>query len=109
MGKSSKLPLKCDLNEHAVQHQDIVVMGTDGLWDNLFEEDIKSCLRPHFSRTSGLDTSAASKCISTLAEAKSYDKTYDSPFAVEAKKHEQDEPGGKEDDITVIVSEVVPK
>jgi len=50
-----------------------------------------------------------SDSISTYAEAKSYDKTYESPFCVESridKTSKKEELGGKEDDITVIVAQV---
>jgi hypothetical protein len=46
--------------------------------------------------------------ISTLAEVKSYDCKYKSPFYVESLKEKdekfKEEVGGKEDDITVIVA-----
>ena len=48
----------------------------------------------------------ASDCISTLAEAKGYDPSYVSPFQKEAKLHGKEKPGGKADDITVIVSQI---
>lgn len=92
-------------------------MATDGVWDNIFDQDIQSCVNYHLKRDGSLKSvDDVSKCISTLAEAKSYDKTWESPFYVEAKKmgakEDADTPGsqgggdlgGKEDDITVIVS-----
>ena len=51
-----------------------------------------------------LHSRVETSCISTFAEFKSYDKSYESPFSVEAKKNGKEEPGGKEDDISVIVS-----
>ena len=36
----------------------------------------------------------------------SYDKTYDSPFAKNAREAGRSHPGGKKDDITVVVSKV---
>jgi len=38
------------------------------------------------------------------ANALSFDKTYDSPFAVNARAANRNHPGGKKDDITVVVS-----
>ena len=29
---------------HQVRDKDVVIMGTDGLFDNLFEKDIMACL-----------------------------------------------------------------
>lgn len=97
---------------HDVQGSDLVVLGTDGLWDNLFDVDITNILENRLENRgkgcelTAADLQAASDMISTLAEAKSYDKQYDSPFAVEARAQKKDEPGGKEDDITVIVAQV---
>lgn len=30
--------------EHRLQAKDIIVMGTDGLFDNVFDDDMKPCL-----------------------------------------------------------------
>ena len=30
--------------EHKVQDYDIVIVATDGLWDNLFDKDIEECI-----------------------------------------------------------------
>ena len=76
---------------HDIQESDMVILGTDGLWDNLFDADITKILENRLkvaakgSQLTASDLQAASDMISTLAEAKSYDKQYDSPFAVEAK------------------------
>ena len=48
-----------------------------------------------------------SNCISTYAECVSYDAKYESPFYKESLQHDKSDLGGKEDDITVIVSQVV--
>jgi len=42
--------------------------------------------------------------LAERASALSNDKQYDSPFAQHAKKHNKSYPGGKVDDITVIVA-----
>ena len=47
-----------------------------------------------------------SDCISLLAEIKSYDAKYESPFYTEGLQHGKKSLGGKEDDITVIVSQI---
>jgi len=45
-------------------------------------------------------------CLATKAEKLSYDKSYDSPFAINARAANKNHPGGKKDDITVVVSQV---
>jgi len=86
---------------------DIVVIATDGVLDNLFNEDILQCIRKSRSTTTdSLDNLAASTCIAKTAEMLSFNKSYDSPFAVNAREANRNHPGGKPDDITVIVAEV---
>jgi len=108
VGSHSKLPTKSLLTEHILHEDDIVVMASDGIWDNLYNDDVQVCVNSQLSKTKS-DSSlgnlqAVSDCISTLAEAKGYDTKYESPFSKEAKAHGKDLPGGKADDITVIVS-----
>ena len=41
------MPHKAFDNEHEVTPGcDFVVMGTDGLFDNLYDKDVESCLHP---------------------------------------------------------------
>mmetsp|Transcript_29199 Transcript_29199/g.21735 ORF Transcript_29199/g.21735 Transcript_29199/m.21735 type:complete len:80 (-) Transcript_29199:32-271(-) len=75
-------------------------MGSDGLFDNLFDDDILYCLK-----TSDGVKSAA-KCIGEMAFMNSHDKRYRSPFAVGAQEAGVSYMGGKPDDITVLVSRI---
>ncbi len=87
-------------------------MGTDGLFDNLFDEDVKKCVNKSIKDYSNNDDLTqrgvfeAASCLSTYAEFMSYQKKYESPFtrgALESGKSLEKNLGGKEDDITVIV------
>ena len=91
---------------HLVNPGDIVVLATDGVLDNLFNEDIIGCLTKAADAAS-FDTEQASTCIAKTAEMMSFRKEYDSPFAKNAREAGRNHPGGKPDDITVIVAEVV--
>lgn len=62
--------------------RDIVVMGTDGLFDNVFDDDMKPCL----VKENIEEPYKAAKCIGDFAYAKSHDRRYESPFAVGAKQ-----------------------
>lgn len=108
VGGHSKLPTKQFENEHKLKNDDIIVMGTDGVWDNLFDKDIQYCAASQLrAGSTSLDNiQHVSDCISTLAEVRGYDSTYESPFTVEGRKHGKEKVGGKEDDVTVIVSQV---
>ncbi|KAH7856130.1 hypothetical protein Vadar_033023 [Vaccinium darrowii] len=89
--------------ELEVEAGDIVVAGTDGLFDNMdqseIEEIIKRCLDDKDS-----DPQQLAENIANLALYNSFDKYADTPFARAARKagHHHHR-GGKVDDITVIV------
>ena len=98
-------------NEHSVQHNDIVVMTTDGVTDNLFDEQIiEQCIEPHVEGDELPRPEDAAICISMLAEAVSYSKTLETPWIKHAEangeRDRMDELGGKPDDITVIVAQI---
>lgn len=91
---------------------DITVMGSDGLFDNVFDREIVSTL------TTISDVAESAKALANLANKHSTDLAFDSPYSLEGRARGYDLPlwkkflgqkltGGKLDDITVIVSRVV--
>ncbi|XP_015573022.1 probable protein phosphatase 2C 26 isoform X2 [Ricinus communis] len=91
---------------------DTIVMGSDGLFDNVFSEEIVSTIGTHN------DVAEAAKALANLASMHSLDSDFESPYALEARSKGFDVPlwkkilglkltGGKLDDITVIVGRVV--
>lgn len=100
-----------DKPEHAsivnlnVEEGDMVVLGSDGLWDNVFESEIVEILNnEEFSEE--LDPTRAANLIATKAHECAVSATVDSPFAVNAQKHDIPFSGGKIDDITVLVCKI---
>jgi len=90
---------------------DIIIAGTDGLFDNLYEEDI---IKSAESMLEFFDDPQdfADNLAHTLVEKaiiKGWDKSYKSPFARNASKKGKRFIGGKLDDTTVIVSVAVDK
>ena len=86
-------------------------MGTDGVFDNLYDSQISDqCVRPFLKFGGNLEIPQnASQCVSSLAEALSYDTNYLSPYTQGAIDHglkKEDHLGGKPDDITVIVAQI---
>ncbi|CAN0897406.1 Probable protein phosphatase 2C 26 [Linum grandiflorum] len=88
-----------------VMEGDFVVMGSDGLFDNVFDHEIVSTIARH-------------KDVTDAAKLHSLDWSYESPYALEARSKGMEAPvwkrilgmkltGGKLDDITVIVGRVV--
>ncbi|XP_022948286.1 probable protein phosphatase 2C 26 [Cucurbita moschata] len=91
---------------------DILVMGSDGLFDNVFDHEIVAIA------TKYVDVGEAAKALANLANSHSADKTFESPYSLEARSKGYDVPfwkkilgmkltGGKLDDITVVVGQVV--
>ncbi|KAK8641609.1 hypothetical protein V6N13_011002 [Hibiscus sabdariffa] len=91
---------------------DIIVMGSDGLFDNVFDGEIVSTVARHS------DVVEAAKALANLASNHSMDSRFESPYSLEARSKGFDVPfwkkilgmkltGGKLDDITVIVGQVV--
>lgn len=96
---------------------DSIVMGSDGLFDNVYDRDVETTL----SVFGGSDEESAirsAKALAALASKNSRDPAYESPYSKEAIQQGLDVPwykkilgqkltGGKMDDITVIVAHVV--
>lgn len=110
----------------AVQPGDLLLLFTDGLTDNLHSAEITRIVDETLKATLGeVDASSESEATSpgggvpavppaTVAEAlvraaeeRSHDEVADTPFAQNARRHNEDMPGGKVDDVTVVAAWVV--
>ncbi|KAJ7964258.1 Protein phosphatase 2C family protein [Quillaja saponaria] len=91
---------------------DTIVMGSDGLFDNVFDHEIVSIMARH------TDVTEAAKALANLASEHAMDSKFDSPYSLEARSRGYEVPlwkkilgmkltGGKLDDITVIVGQIV--
>jgi protein phosphatase PTC7 len=110
VGVDGDNPNKAIFNEHKVEKNDLIILATDGLWDNIETEDIvKEVNRLSIKNNSlNLDTESIAKLLSENAEEFSRDKNYYSPFAKRAKQNRyKNYLGGKPDDITVIIAQII--
>lgn len=101
----------CLRYEFPVMAGDLVLAFTDGFSDNLFEEEIMEaindvCLR---DRQGVVEPNVIAKELTALAYKRSQDAEAGSPFSEGSQKHGHPRPGGKPDDITVVVAWVVDK
>lgn len=111
-----------DLNTHKLQQDDIVILWSDGVSDNLHPHQYHDCLEQYTldenegdgpSSSSGnirtrlVSYSVVADCIARTAYALGKDKKYDSPFAQGAREVGKRYVGGKHDDITVVVAQLV--
>lgn len=83
-------------------------MGSDGLWDNLHRSKIVDLVKPFLAKNNYIDdTNLLAELIAKEAERYSYMQHYMSPFSESARAHNYEYVGGKPDDITVIVAQVM--
>jgi len=82
---------------------DVFVCGSDGLFDNLFDSEILALVEK-----SGSDLDAAANSIANAAQRAATQMHRQGPFAQEAAQNGISFQGGKLDDITCVVSKVVP-
>lgn len=87
----------------------MVIVGSDGLFDNIFVADILSIIRRigEFDGKYLENKQEVANYLSNLAILNGKNTRYISPFAVNAKRHKKFWRGGKLDDTTVIVAQVV--
>ena len=83
-----------------LQSGDVVIVATDGLWDNLFEDDIVAFVQHAVDGAPG----SIARSLVERARIAAERSDYESPFFLEAKRQGvKQRPGGKLDDITVVV------
>lgn len=80
---------------------DVLVLATDGVWDNVYEEDIMRLVIE--GRRSPRKIAGH---ISRLSQRQGRDGSYMSPFAFSASQQGLSYTGGKLDDVTVVVARV---
>ena len=103
VGTNGDNPATAVVQSHDLLLDDIVLLGTDGVFDNLFNLDIIKDLEG-FLAGNEFDATLLAQTIAKSAFAKSLDPKWQSPFAVNAKGSGYRFKGGKSDDITVIIA-----
>ncbi|XP_047075971.1 probable protein phosphatase 2C 55 [Lolium rigidum] len=101
-GNSSDLPSAAQVFKVPVASGDVVVAGTDGLFDNLYNNDITAVV-VHAMRA-GLEPQVTAQKIAALARQRAKDSDRQTPFSTAAQEAGLRHYGGKLDDITVVVS-----
>ncbi|KAE8787842.1 putative protein phosphatase 2C 23 [Hordeum vulgare] len=97
---------QAEVGETPVRDGDIVVVATDGLFDNMFDAELERVVR--MGTVLGFSPKNMADIIVGIAYEMSWSKDKDSPFSVGYRNHTGSQRcGGKEDDITVVVAFVV--
>lgn len=103
-GSYGDLPSSGQVFTVPVAPGDVIIAGTDGLFDNLYNNEITAVV-VHAVRA-GLGPQVTAQKIAALARQRAQDKDRQTPFSTAAQDAGIRYYGGKLDDITVIVSYV---
>lgn len=101
-GNAGDLPSSGEVFKIPVAQGDVIITGTDGLFDNLYNNDINAIV-VHATRA-GLGPQVTAQKIAALARQRAQDKNRQTPFSSAAQEAGFRYYGGKLDDITVVVS-----
>jgi serine/threonine protein phosphatase PrpC len=107
-------PEHADDYEEELQDGDIIVSATDGVFDNLFSYEIYKCVKNFRLKHTRLHTREQAEQLAEIIVRESLEKVNDkrtkTPFQRKYKKqYNATWEGGKEDDITAVVTFAVSK
>lgn len=100
----SDSPDSAETTSFSVQEGDIIVLGTDGLFDNMKDETLIkhiARLKDHWT-----DIQEVADSIVNEAHKLGFDPHYVSPFSLNAAANGFNVVGGKPDDVTVLIGRV---
>ncbi|XP_062140009.1 protein phosphatase PTC7 homolog isoform X1 [Drosophila sulfurigaster albostrigata] len=95
------------LLQFELQQGDVLILATDGVYDNVSEELLVRVLSHASGISDHVKLQTFANSIALMARSLSFNPSHDSPFSLNARRHNIDAPGGKPDDITVILASVV--
>ncbi|WCJ30953.1 Protein phosphatase 2C family protein [Euphorbia peplus] len=101
-GGTGDLPSSGQVFTFPVSSGDVIIAGTDGLFDNLYNNEVTAIV-VHASRA-GITPQSTAQKIAALARQRALDKNRQTPFSSAAQEAGYRYYGGKLDDITVVVS-----
>ncbi|XP_047329371.1 probable protein phosphatase 2C 55 [Impatiens glandulifera] len=102
IGNGADLPSSAQVFSVPVIPGDVIIAGSDGLFDNLYSNEITSAAVNAIR--AGLDPEATAQKIAASARQSGDDKMRSTPFSTAAQNAGFRYSGGKLDDITVLVS-----
>lgn len=103
---SNDTPERADTYSFQLEQGDYIVLASDGLFDNLFPKVIVDTVSKLSEQ--GKDAAAIASELARRASEVSRSRMQETPFSKEARAAHLSYAGGKPDDITVVVSTVVP-
>lgn len=104
LGALGDSPAVSDRYEVEVKPGDIIILGTDGLWDNVFHDELVSVLK--YCTTQKMGPGKMAQVVALYAQHRAADTQFASPFAYSAYQAGIRLMGGKMDDITIVAGVV---
>jgi len=101
-GNGGDLPSSGQVFTIPVAPGDVVIAGTDGLFDNLYNNEVNALVVD--AARAGFGPQVTAQKIAALALQRAKDKKRQTPFSTAAQDSGLRHYGGKLDDITVVVS-----
>lgn len=101
-GNSGDLPSSGQVFKIPVASGDVIIAGTDGLFDNLYNHEVTAVV-VHAVRA-GLGPQVTAQKVAALARQRARDSNRQTPFSSAAQDAGFRYYGGKLDDITVVIS-----
>lgn len=103
--QSDDRPMHAAVASHDVYDNDILVLATDGFFDNLHMHEIVSTCRQHSTAGGGVsvDANALAEQLCREAYAAASDSKRDTPFSQYCRRYGKRHSGGKMDDISVVI------
>lgn len=103
VGTNGDRPEQCLVGVRQAQVHDVIVVGSDGLWDNLHRNELTMHINQYWNNTQLMASS-----IAKSSYGYSLNGSYRSPFFEKALRAGLNAPcQGKSDDITVVAARVV--
>lgn len=102
----SDSPDMAESSSFKVEDGDVIILGTDGLFDNLSEDMILGYVSAHSKDNREESVQKTASTIAETAYYLSFDPEYMSPFALSAINSGIELTGGKPDDITCVLARV---
>lgn len=103
-GNRADVPSSGQVFKIPVLAGDVIVAGSDGLFDNLYSKEVAGVVGDAVK--DGLSPDDTAKKIAALARVRALDRKHQSPFSKAAQEAGFTYYGGKLDDLTVVVSYV---
>ncbi|XP_016983380.1 protein phosphatase PTC7 homolog [Drosophila rhopaloa] len=100
-------PESADTIEFPVKPGDVILLATDGVYDNVPEGFLVEVLTEMSGISDAVRLQMAANAMALMARTLSFNPAHDSPFSQNARKLNIDASGGKPDDITVLLASVV--